>query len=115
MGENILQLIATIIIFVLILVATYYATKWIAGSGALQARTKNIKVLETFKIGPNKYIQIVQLGSKYYAIGISKDNITFLTSLEEDQLDLTPPEINRDISFKDVISKAISGVNKENK
>lgn len=88
-ADNILQLLAVIVIFVIILFATYYVTKWIAKSGVMQSRAKNIKVIETFKIAPNKYIQIIRLGSKYCAIGISKENISFLVDLEEGQLDLS--------------------------
>ena len=57
---------------------------------AYRARSRNIKVIETFKIAPNgKYIQIIQLGKKYYSIGVTKDQITFLTPLDEAQLDFS--------------------------
>lgn len=47
MLNNILQLIATLFAFVLVLALTYFVTKWIAKSGAMQSRAKNIKVIET--------------------------------------------------------------------
>ncbi len=90
--ENILRLVFSLIVFVLVLFVTYYATRWIAKSGAIQPNTKNIKVVETFKIAPNKYVQIIQIGSKFYSIGITKDNISFLSELEEEQLDLQPEQ-----------------------
>lgn len=103
---NVLQLLALLVVFVLILFATYYVTKWIARAGAIQTRARNIKVVETFKITQNKYIQIIQLGSKYYAIGISKDNIAFLTCLEEEQLDFTEtPSAPGQIKFKDLFDR----------
>ncbi len=106
MLSNIIQLVVVLIVFVLILIATYYATKWIGKSGAIQSHAKNITVCETFKIAPNKYIQIVKLGTGYYAIGVSKDQITFLTALSEEQLDLTStPTTAGTLSFKDVISR----------
>jgi flagellar protein FliO/FliZ len=80
-------------------------TKWIAKSGAIQSGSHNIKVIETFKIAPNKYIQIIQLGSKYYSIGITKDNITFLTALEEEQLDFSQASAPQQIPFKDILNK----------
>lgn len=111
---NILQLFVVVIAFVAVLVVTYYVTKWIAKSGMIQNQSPNIKVIETFKITTGKYIQIVQLGTKYYAIGVSKENITFLTSLEEDQLDFVPdgPE-NARASFKEIFDR-FSKNNKEN-
>ena len=54
MLQNVLQLLGLLIILILILVATYYVTKWIGKSGAIQNQAKNIKVIETFRIAPNK-------------------------------------------------------------
>ena len=106
MLSNVIQLVVILIIFILVLVATYFTTKWIGKSGAIQASSPNIRVKETYKIAPNKYIQIIELGDKYYAIGVSKDNITFLTELSEEQLDLTPIESSKGSgSFKDFFEK----------
>ena len=106
MLSNILQLIVILIIFILILVATYFTTRWIGKTGAIQTSSSNIRVRETFKIAPNKYIQIIELGDKYYAIGVSKDNITFLTELSEEQLDLTAVDIKKSPgTFKDFFEK----------
>lgn len=103
---NILQLLALIVVFVVVLIATYYVTKWIAKSGAIPTKTQNIKVIETFKIAPNKYIQIIQLGSRYYSIGVTKDNITFLTELEEEQLDFSEkPSMAQQIPFRDLLDR----------
>lgn len=113
MGGNILQLLGMIVVFVLVLAATYYVTKWIARSGAVQPHSKNIKVIETFKIAPNKYIQIVRLGSRYYSIGVTKENITFLSALDEEQLDLQEPDATlQNASFLDVMSRVVSGIKK---
>ena len=106
MLSNIIQLVVILIIFILVLVATYFTTRWIGKSGAIQSSSPNIRVRETFKIAPNKYIQIIELGDKYYAIGVSKDNITFLTELSEEQLDLTPVDVSKTSgSFKDFFEK----------
>lgn len=114
MGNNILQLLATILIFVLVLAATYYATRWIAKSGVVQSHSRNIRVIETFKIAPNKYIQIIQLGTKYYSIGVTKDHISFLTPLEEEQLELQEMDAEiQNASFKDVMGKVTSMLKKK--
>lgn len=114
MGNNILQLLGMVVVFVLVLAATYYVTKWIAKSGAIQSYSKNIKVVETFKIAPNKYIQIIQLGDRYYSIGVTKDNITFLTALEEEQLDLQKLDSSLpNVSFMEVMGKVVSKVKKK--
>lgn len=109
-----MQLLATIVVFVAVLAVTYYVTKWIAKSGAIPSRSKNIRVIETFKIAPNKYVQIIQLGSKYYSIGVTKDTITFLTPLDEDQLTLGDPEESvQSVPFKDMMEKMVSRMKKK--
>ena len=106
MLSNVIQLVVIIVIFILVLVATYFTTRWIGKTGAIQTQSPNIHVKETFKIAPNKYIQIIELGDQYYAIGVSKDNITFLTALSKDQLDLTPVDKEHSaVSFKDMMNK----------
>lgn len=109
-----MQLLATIVLFVVVLALTYFVTKWIAKSGAIQSYSRNIKVIETFKIAPNKYVQIIQLGTKYYSIGITKENITFLTSLEEEQLDLQQMDgTAQNLSFKETMEKMVSMLKKK--
>ena len=104
--ENVLELVGMLIVFILVLVLTYYATKWLGKSGVVQMQSANIKVIETFKIAPNKYIQIIQLGRKYYSIAVTKDSIAFLTSLDEEQLDLT--EKDKEVAilpFRDMLDR----------
>ena len=105
---NVLQLVALLIVFVIVLMATYYVTKWIAKTGMIQSGARNIKVVETIKIAQNKYIQIIQIGSKYYSIGITKDSITYLSELDEDQLDLsvnTGQPGAQQIPFKELLDR----------
>lgn len=113
MMENVLQLLALVVVFVIVLAGTYYVTRWIARSGMIQSQSKNIRVMETFKITTGKYIQIIKLGTKYYAIGVTKDDITFLAQLEEEQLDFSP-DLSGDtkVSFKELFDK-FSKNNKE--
>lgn len=105
MWTNLLQLLAVAVVFVLVLIATYYTTRWIGKSGIVQKQSQNIKVFETFKISPNKYIQIVQLGSEYYAIGVTKDNIQFLTKLDKEQLDFESKSQPVPMNFKEILEK----------
>lgn len=112
--QNVLELGGILVVFILVLVATYYTTKWIGRTGAIQQQSGNIKVIETFRIAQNKYIQIIQLGSRYYSIAVTKDHISFLTSLEEEQLDLTAKE--REVvalPFRDVLNRMRNKQKKE--
>ncbi len=113
-----MQLLGMVLVFVLVLAATYYVTKWIAKSGAVQSHSKNIRVIETFKIAPNKYIQIIQLGDRYYSIGVSKEQITFLTPLDKEQLELNENDsmpMASGLPFKEVMERMAAVVKKNKK
>lgn len=102
---NVMQLVGIIIVFILILVGTYYATKWIGNSGFAGSRSRNIKVIETYKISQNNFIQILKIGEKYIAVGVSKDKVDFLTELEAGSLIIEEQGDKPQMNFKDVFSK----------
>lgn len=105
--QNVLQLIGALVTFIAILVATYYTTKWIGKSGIVQSQSKNISVVETFRLAPNKFVQIVKVGKKYYAIAIAKETISLLGELSDDDLDLSVSDVMDAASFKEVLSKVL--------
>ena len=67
----------------------------------------NIDVVETFRIAPNKYIQIVRIADEYVAICVCKDTVTFLTKVEKDKLELSAGNSAlKSEFFADVLEKA---------
>lgn len=101
--DSFLDLITVLFIFAFVIAITLFTTKYIANYQKVQNAGKNIDVLETYKIAQTKYIQIVKIGAKYVAIAVSKDTVTLLTELQEEQL--TFPEIeNQGKSFKEVLA-----------
>ncbi len=104
--SDIFKLIFLLIVFVLILIASHYFTKWYAKSGIVKSKTSNIKILETFSMGPGKQISIVKIGEKYIAVSITKDRITYLTDIDPDELEFasTTPD---NTAFYDVMDKTM--------
>jgi len=100
-----LELLGMLIIFILILVATYYTTKWIGKSDIVNGSARNIIVLETYRISPGKVIQIVKTGKKYLVIGVTKEHIEMLTELSEDEYDEQPIVTKKELKFQDVLLK----------
>lgn len=47
---------------------------------------KNVKVLETMRISNSKYIQILKIGNKCFAIAVCKDTVTYLCEVNEEEL-----------------------------
>ena len=109
-AESLLSLLGVIVVFAIVLVLSYATTKWLGSSGLLVQKSKNISIVESYKLSPNTYIQIVKIGKKYYALGTGKDTVEYLSEIAEEDLDLeqyislnqkgSTPE-----SFKDILSK----------
>lgn len=112
--SNVLQLISLVIVFIIILVVSYYTTRWIGSTSAGRAKQNNIKVIETYKLAANKYIQIIKAADKYFVIGVSKDNIEYFTELEEDKIEFFEPTV-APVDFKDILAKVTKKENKLNK
>ncbi|MBE6014532.1 MAG: hypothetical protein E7241_04105 [Lachnospiraceae bacterium] len=90
--DNVLQFIGLLLLFVFILGATYFTTRWIANYQRTTGLNRNIKVIETYKLTTNKYIQIIQLGEKILAISVTKDRIEVLAELSEEEITFFSPE-----------------------
>ncbi|SDB39381.1 MULTISPECIES: flagellar biosynthetic protein FliO [unclassified Butyrivibrio] len=89
--SSVAQLITVLILFFLVLAATYYVTKWIAKYQKQSTFTSNMEVMETCRISTTKYLQIVRVVNKYLVISVSKDSVTLLTELSEDEYE--PPAV----------------------
>ena len=99
-----LQFISILIIFIAVLAATYYVTKWIANYQKGTESGRNIDVIETCKISATKYVQIIRIGERYVAIGVSKDEITNLGDVPAEDLQFNT-ESKENLSFKEVLEK----------
>lgn len=106
--ESITSLIGLIAIFLLILAAAYFLTKWLGKTNFLQNSNRNITLVESFRINQTSFIQIIKIGSRYFVIGISKDHIEYLAEMEEEELKFPSFDVQKNtgsIDFKDILEK----------
>lgn len=103
--EGFIQLVVVLIMFLFVLALAYLTARF-AGrfQSNIQSRS-NIRIIETARLGNNKYVQIIKVGSRYIAIGVGKDTVAFLTQLDEDELNLEALEDRTKGSFKDILSQ----------
>ena len=106
-AAGIFRFIILFIIFIAVLVAAFYFTKWYANSGLIKKGNGNIKIIESYQLAPGKILYIVKIGSKFVSIMTSKDNIVKLTELSGDEIELQETELNN-TSFKDVMGQMIN-------
>ena len=103
--NSFLQFIAMLVIFVAVLAATYFFTRWMASYQKEKSSLGNIDVIETARLSTTKYIQIVRIGQKYIAIGVGKDEITNLGEVSREDLIFKEENPDNNISFKDILEK----------
>ena len=84
--QSLFELLGLILIFVIVLVVCYYTTRFVAGRQLVQKKMGNFEVVETFPIAQNKYLQLIRMANKYIVISVSKDSVTYITELEEEQV-----------------------------
>lgn len=89
--DSFVQLITVLVIFIFVLIITYFTTRWMAGIQKGRSFNKNLRIIETISAGNNKMISIVQVGEKYLVVSIGKDEVHYLTELKQEEL--------KDLSF----------------
>lgn len=107
--EAFAQLLTLLIIFIFVLAVTYYVTRFVGNYQKNKLSGSNINILETMRIANNKYIQIVKIGSRVFAIAVAKDTVSYLCELDEDELIYKESSsgkmlINYD-NFKEILEK----------
>lgn len=102
--SSVSQLLTVVLIFIFVLVLTYWTTRFAGNYKKQQMAGKNIQVMETVGISASKYLQIVKIGGKYIVIGVSKDTITYLCEINEDELDFSNNN-GAGESFKSILEK----------
>lgn len=104
---SIWQLFFFIIAFIFVLILAIYVTRLLATSSYLKAHNKNIKILESIGVGYHNSIQLIKVGNRYILIGNTKEKITLLLDLKEDDITLINQKNQEDIqsSFKKYFNK----------
>lgn len=107
--DSFFQLMGVLLIFVFVLAITYLCTRWIARYQKGISANKNIRVIETFRITNNKFIQIIEVGAVYMVIAVCKDTVTLLGEIDKEQLTWLPenetqtPVVNE--NFQEILQK----------
>ncbi|MDF2868902.1 MAG: hypothetical protein K0R05_477 [Anaerocolumna sp.] len=102
-SNNVFQLIGVTFLFLFVLVITYVTTKLIGGIKAGTLTESNFKVIDTYKVTQNKYMQIIKIGSKYFVIAVCKDTIQLITELQEEDIVLKEKSSKTNISFQEIL------------
>lgn len=68
LGSFIQLLGSLLIIFFFVLAITYFTTKWIGNYQKTNFANKNLQIVESIRVGNNKFIAIVKAGEVYLVV-----------------------------------------------
>ncbi|MGN1083928.1 MAG: flagellar biosynthetic protein FliO [Lachnospiraceae bacterium] len=105
LGKSIAELVVLLVIFVLILAACVVTTRFVAGRQIQRGRNSNFKPLETYQLAPNRYLQLVQIGTRYFVISVTKDSVNLIAEMKADEIVIreeTATGLQK--SFKEILS-----------
>lgn len=100
----------SIIGIILVLILTYYSTKWISTKTSLTAKSKYMSIVDKMVLGQNRFIAIAEIYKKYYLISITEKDINILKELE----DFSPighDPVESSLNFNRILDKYKNQVN----
>ena len=103
--DGIIQLIGLVILLLLVLAATYFTTRFVGNIKLGQMKNSNFKLIDAYRISPNKVIQIVKIGNRYIVLAICKDTINYITELDEEDVVERDYQTREKLSFEQLLSK----------
>ena len=105
--ESALKLIGLIILCAIIIAASYFTTRFVGKRQQNASGETNFKSIDVYRLSQNKYLQIIRIGTRYFVIAVSKDSVETIAELKEEELSVLPED--KKVSFKDIMSKVITG------
>lgn len=84
--EYVFQLIWYLIVFLLVIGVAFYITRFIGQSTLRYTRSTNLQVIDYIILGRDKGLYIVKVGDKFFLIGVSNNNITYLTEINKEDM-----------------------------
>lgn len=103
--DSYMQFMTVLILFLFVLLVTYWVTKWTAGYQRVKTANANMEIVETIPLSNNKYVQIIRVGRKYLAVAICKDTVTMLSEIPEEDLSFPEGSLGSASTFRDVLAK----------
>lgn len=112
-SNSFLEFITVLVIFVIVVVVAYYVTRWLGQYQKTQSKGVNIEVIESTRISPSAYVEIIRVADKCMAVAVSKENVTLLGEISEDSLMVPADSESGALDFADIWNKVKSSMPKK--
>jgi flagellar protein FliO/FliZ len=107
MYQNI-RLLIPLLSLTLVFIGIVFAYIFVKGKGGYLNKNSSFQEISRYYYGPKIYISIIKLGDKILLLGVTENNISFLTELEKEE-DLDNLEIKKKnkSSFAQLLNKKV--------
>lgn len=111
--NGIISVLSTLVIVVLILLMSYFFSKYIAVGAVRLSGSKYIKIIDRIILGQDRSIVIIKVNKKYLMVGISSSGMNLLKELSpEDIAEIEDENFQTDkntpSNFKDLFTSILS-------
>lgn len=116
MAKGMFTAIGTLIVVILILYLAYAVTKYIGRGVGIRNRSGCMQIRDQITLGRDRSAAIVQIGARFFLIGIAGSEISMLAELEEEDLESLQPVDRPEKTypeFKEMLDKIGRGKNKD--
>lgn len=86
--DSIIRLVSAVAVFVFVLAATYFTTKFVGNYQKSTMHGSNFDVIETYRISSSKYLQLIRVGTEYVVIAVCKDTVTMICKVTKEQIEI---------------------------
>ncbi len=112
--SDFVQFATVLAIFIFVLVITYFTTRFVGTYEKQKLKGTNMEVLDTCRLGKDKFIHIVRIGKRFVAVAASRENVSVICELEEDELDLSDSQlINTGETFRKLLERTGNMIKKD--
>ena len=86
MLSGIFTAISTLCIVAVIIYFSYVAAKLVAKGSVRASHSKYMRMVDQMPVGQNRAVSVIQVGDRYFLLGIAEKQIDMLAELEEEGL-----------------------------
>lgn len=102
------QVIVTFVVAAVIIYLSYVCSKYIGKGANMNKTSRYMRIIDQIAVGQDRHLAIVQIGIKYFLVGIASGQVNILSEIqEEDFVQISTPEKKNGefMSFKDTWEK----------
>lgn len=84
--KELITLVFALILTIIVIYLAYISSKALARRMGGSGKSRYLKEIDRIGLGPEQFVSIVRSGDSYYMVGVTKQQITLLSEVDESQL-----------------------------